>query len=188
MSLLTHIAVDSLILSMYEQSRALGALDWEKPNTAQLFRVNMRLSHNGYRNEVYLKKLEKTGRCVMSIIVTSRHRVYVAHHADYRDAHAVVGSFVNTSNHDSCWKSDGVQTPLTEKYFNLAEEMYASVHDTLRPAPAELTPETYLGDWLGYNLMQFVEIERGPKREDNNNFDTLLSVKPLKFTIALGEK
>ena len=29
----------------------------------------------------------------------------------------------NTSNHDSCWRSDGIQSPITDQYFSMCEEI-----------------------------------------------------------------
>lgn len=53
----------------------------------------------------------------------------------------------NTSNHDSCWRSDGVQSSLTEQYFAVCEEVnkareaqgYESV------APAQMSHFNHLG-------------------------------------------
>lgn len=180
MSILAH----SLIASLYNQSRKMKFLDWENPNLAQLFRVNMRVSHSGYVQDNYYKELDRTENAVMSIVITGRHRVYVARHADYRQAIPEVDLFVNTSNHDSCWRTDGLQ-PISDMYFHLAEKVVAGFTGPLRPAPAYLNTEVYLGDWLGENPIQFVEIRQGPKRQDNINFDTLLSVTPIAVRYAI---
>jgi len=43
----------------------------------------------------------------------------------------------NTSNHDSCWRSDGVDSFLTKVYFKWCEELngelYEDGHKTIRP-------------------------------------------------------
>lgn len=34
-----------------------------------------------------------------------------------------VDAWKNTSNHDSCWRSDGIDSPLTSVYFEMCEEV-----------------------------------------------------------------
>lgn len=36
----------------------------------------------------------------------------------------------NTSNHDSCWRSDGLDTPLSRIYFRMADEINAKLEAT----------------------------------------------------------
>ena len=37
--------------------------------------------------------------------------------------------FKNTSNHDSCWRSDGIQSPLANLYFEMADSVIQRAHD-----------------------------------------------------------
>ncbi len=47
----------------------------------------------------------------------------------------------NTSNHDSCWRSDGLQ-PLSKLYFEMAEEVLAeSIDKRLAPKDVEIVAD-----------------------------------------------
>jgi hypothetical protein len=43
----------------------------------------------------------------------------------------------NTSNHDSCWRSDGLR-PITHTYFNLCERVQAHLPKELKVAPKDV--------------------------------------------------
>jgi len=45
----------------------------------------------------------------------------------------------NTSNHDSCWRSDGVESPLSQIYFDMCDEVNRQLPEEDRVAPKDLS-------------------------------------------------
>lgn len=66
--------------------------------------------------------------------------------------------WINTSNHDSCWRSDGVASPLDKLYFHLCDEVQADVPEEDKVAPANITVKANFGSVAIFNYVrvQFV--------------------------------
>lgn len=60
--------------------------------------------------------------------------------------------FKNTSNHDSCWASDGFR-PLINTYFNQCEEVQSHLPEHLRIAPKDISTLNTI------DKLDFIEIE-----------------------------
>lgn len=52
----------------------------------------------------------------------------------------------NTSNHDTCWESDGINSPLSELYFTMADEINMSLKDSgyEEMAPRDMNQSVYM--------------------------------------------
>lgn len=69
-----------------------------------------------------------------------------------------LSEFINSSNHDSCWR-DGVQTPLTKLYFELCEQVNEQRwKDHLKKvAPVAMNVYTTFS-WLGSPVFECVSV------------------------------
>lgn len=186
MSVLSKMDVETYIVGLYQQMLESGALDWDKPNLALRFNIKIAVSHNGYLKDgnTYVEAYDKREVIYFSIIVTARHRVYVASSTENCRFEFEPKDFVNTSNHDSCWKSDGL-SELTRGYFYMCGEVVKNWPEGTAPAPIELNTRIQVGDWLGHNPIQFVTVTFGPKRKDNDYFNSLEKIDKLNFKITL---
>lgn len=120
------IAPQDLITSAFEQffepEGLLFKAAREEPNLALAFSFTLSMENFGYEkdgntcHDQWRRRYDRK----LHFIVTSRHRVYTATIADDRgsDDHTVwfakpwevpVHLWTNTSNHSSCWRSDGLR-------------------------------------------------------------------------------
>lgn len=73
----------------------------------------------------------------------------------------------NTSNHDSCWRSDGIDSPLSALYFKLAEEVNAQLSEPV--APKDITIEVApVFTRLGTEVVVTLETDR--EKDPNSNY------------------
>jgi len=73
------------------------------------FKIVVRCDNYGYdKNDEYHEDWYMDERRVMHFIVTSNYNVFLAV-TDFSEGHAIPApeKFKNTSNHNSCWRSDG---------------------------------------------------------------------------------
>ena len=92
-----------------------------------------------------------------------------------RYATVPMDAWVNTSNHDSCWRSDGMR-PLSELYFRFANEINDELTEEDRVAPKDMHQSTSLG-FLMSRPFEFVQMrhERLPGSAYRRK---LLSIEP----------
>lgn len=163
--------------------------DWQaRSNLGIRFLVRMDASDYGYINNTQVTK--ERSRCVMmSIIVTTGHRVYLAQGNDLQ-FDPKPEDYKNTCNHDSCWYSDGIERYISQAYFDAAEYVHERINlylgENHKKAPKDMN-QFCTFDKLGDKVFEFVRIKRGPKCKDNDYLDTLTEVTPVKFKITLED-
>jgi hypothetical protein len=86
----------------------------------------------------------------MFVVVCGRRHVWVAQpEKRYLSFKSVpMESWKNTSNHDSCWRTDGIDTPITAMYFTAAEEVNKRLPKEI--APGKMKSDCHFGlsgDW-----------------------------------------
>lgn len=89
----------------------------EKEQPGILFTLDMRVS--SHENGDSFNAAADIG-----VLIVNPHSVFVAERLNrpFCFVDAPLDQWKNTSNHNSCWKSDGL-LPLTETYFRLCEEI-----------------------------------------------------------------
>jgi len=161
------------------------------------FPVEVTCDNYGYENDGHTRRpeLERHYRKFLHYIVLSGRRVYVAVSDAGRLEDVPVGLFENTSNHDSCWRQDGVQRKLFEVYIEAAHHCYNfdELPKHLRKPPIAAIAADVQGRMgrplFADNLIQFVRVERGPYVDENHRYlDTIKSVKKVKFNFTITEE
>lgn len=93
-----------------------------------------------------------------------------------------VDRWENTSNHDSCWRDDGVRTPLFNLYMELCDKVKAGVPDGDKLAPISLSQHCSLG-FCGSGPFEFVTVTtENQDRRDGNSFwseTVLVDISPI---------
>lgn len=74
----------------------------------------------------------------------------------------------NTSNHDSCWRVDGVSTPLFNLYCEMSDQVKAGVPDGDKLAPINIDQHCNLG-FCGSNPWEFVTVTTEQKDRNVGN-------------------
>jgi hypothetical protein len=125
------IAPENLITGAFDQFFEREGLLFdagrEDPNLALAFSLSLSMENFGYEKDgnTHHEEWRRRYDRKLHFIVSSRHRVYVAVIADERSDEGrkvwfakpwevPVHMWTNTSNHDSCWRSDGLRIVHTE--------------------------------------------------------------------------
>jgi hypothetical protein len=117
----------------------------------------------------------------MHYIVTYPHSVYMALGEDENMPPATL--FKNTSNHDSCWRSDGFRD-LFSTFIEMYDACYSNVPKEHRPSPRSCDYRLTLRcGWLSAPVFDFVEVE-SVYCEDGYHKD-LLSIKNIKKSLTI---
>ena len=114
----------------------------------------------------------------LTFIFTGNTSVFVSSEADDQFVYSLKPeNFANTSNHDSCWRSDGLNI-LSKKYFEMAERINKQrVEQCLKEiAPIAMRQHNHFG--FG-NLFELVIINIKLKDTNEYQYD-LISVEEVK--------
>lgn len=192
------ISVRHVISDLWEQilsskpEALLGNLWDNHRDVALYFKLGLSLDSFGYDN-TGTQHLEWKRRYdkVIHIIVTARHRVYVAtvnpssfNGADSEYLKSISPNlFKNISNHDSEWSSaleSSIQEELTAAY----DHCYGMMPRDLRPAPCTTSIFTSFGEGLiNRSVLNFVKIKR--KDLGDHYFDGLQEITQLRIKMSL---
>lgn len=126
-----------------ETSRPDGGFDKTRPGL--LVSLDLRLSHYALSQEEYHRS------AMAYVVLTGNTSVFVATTTDHTRWNELPGNaWANTSNHDSCWRSDGFRF-LSTMYFNMCEEMNLEIraHGSSPLAPNEFHQFCSLGSIAG---------------------------------------
>ena len=165
-------------------------LAYQKSRRGMLFSGSLRLTLP-YDHEFKVGEPEPRVIRHFDIIITEYHNVFVRwYYGEQRHTGVVPNprEFVNTGNHDSCWKQ--MDYTKMHSYFG---DMYSELNgllmdngcDTIAPKQMEL--EVRLGDWLGMHPFQFVEVSMRHPNGDFYFYD-LISIKFKKVTMDFVEE
>jgi len=126
------------------------------------------------------KEWDKRYQRTIHILVTQRHQVFVAVTHPREDVE--ISNWVNSSNHDSCWKSDGLN--IFEKVaWDAYEHCFAFMPDEHRPAPIAAHTFTQFADWhFGRLPFEIVKV-KGKYGGDYRNF--LTEIKKVDYQINI---
>lgn len=126
---------------------------------------------------------DRSGVRMMHVIITSRHRVYIAQNDGSITWVPKAEDYINVSNHNSCW-SDAVDSDFTSAYFECAAFVHAGQPD--KP-PRDMHQHCSFGAIRG-PVFEYVSVEFGPKLKDNNYFDTLTKITPVTFRVEFNQE
>ncbi len=200
--------VTQLICDAYDQVRHSGSVmighrhshyknDFlDNPSLGMLFSVLVAADNGGYVSNDgnrHYPKYQRNVRKYVHIIITSQHRVYVAESdlPGYKDV--PIKAWKNTSNHDSCWRSDGLRA-IQSTYFKVAHLVWGIASGLPKkwqrpPARADVRFEmngmvTYTGGPLC-----FVSVVRRVLDEDEGGadgyHDGLAAIKKVDYKISI---
>ena len=152
------------------------------------FCLELSADNHGYENDgtTYHPEWEAHAHKYYHVIVLSGRRVYilVSENAFLKDLNPK--DFKNTSNHDSCWRSDGFGD-LGKVLNDIFAKAYSHIPREHQPKYttagiyASLTP-------ILMPIFRYVRVKRGPLPQEKSNwgyFDQLLEITPINFKIKL---
>lgn len=189
----TFVRANSIVTNLFETLRNTSILSWEQPNHGLHVVLHAYAAEHGYRyepqtdgtqNEVHHEGWEKSVMEYLHVIVTSRHRLYVARSQEYLPEKVDIRSWKNASNHDSCWSSS---LEYDTWYFWACDFVQENVPEEFKKAPALVQCEARLSGFAGAPGVRFVKIERAPREDNDHYFDKLTKVEELKYDIVVKE-
>lgn len=162
---------------------------WDRPDVAMHFQVRIDVENFGYERDgnTHHKGWKRRYHRVIHVLVTARHRCYVASTQNaFRIEEVPLDAWVNTSNHDSCWHTDGLgvfHKSMTEAW----DHCWSFVPKEHRDTPASMHKFCQFGaGFASPHVLSFVKIEREPLKDAQDHyFDRIKSVKPIKFGLTL---
>jgi hypothetical protein len=184
------IRPESLIQDLWNQvfRSELGSWAWDrKPNLALHFATRFDVSNHGYEKDgrTHHPEWEAKYFRMIHVIVTARHRAYVAVSSSHEDATRLVPTlWRNVSNHDT-WPST-ISSVFHDQMMAAHQHCWAHVPEEHCIAPAHMHIFTIFGGFAFATPLAFVEIERCEKPgERDDYFDAIKSVKPVQFRIRV---
>lgn len=77
----------------------------------------------------------------------------------------------NTSNHDSCWRSDGLRTPLSNIYFDMARQINGTPGLSKSYAPKDMQQVAWFHFSKPWELLDNIQVKRNS--DDRYKFDLI---------------
>jgi hypothetical protein len=189
------IKAESVIRSMWEQffghNGLLKNAYWEHSDLALHFQVEISINNYGYEKDgnTFHQEWERHFFRVVEIIVTSKHQVFVRTHTAPVFTSKDPSPWINTSNHDSCWHSDGLRAIWDTLMYGY-NFCYDHVPEEHRIRPIEMHTFCKINDGLSTTrFLDLVRVKVVRDPDDRRNYLNLLQdVAPVDFSISLKEQ
>jgi hypothetical protein len=176
-----------------ESGRLYADNDFVKDYSVALYLVlTVSAENNGYEidGNTHHPEWQRRFRKEMHFLITGDHRVFLAivDGKTFGLKDIPLESWKNTSNHDSCWRTDGVQSPITKMMFDAWEHCFGHMpkehlHEKLRSSGINME----LGDGGG-EVIRFVRIKHQGVSHEDTYHRKITSVKKLVPVITFKEE
>lgn len=191
-----EINADSFVCGLYDKLRSLLEVHAlvEHTSTGELLHrhdalvvsVSANFAHHGFEQDGNTQHEygERHVRNYCHFLLCGNVHVWVYTGDEPDPMQVPLDQWANTSNHDSCWRTDGVRSQLSELYFKSCYEVQEHLPERLQKAPVNVTHYCTVGRFLGEGPFAFAEIQF--KQDDQNNFEyKLTQVKRSNKTLVL---
>jgi len=170
---------------------------------AIVFFLTLEAENHGYESDgnTHHSDWERRASHGLVIIVTEHHQVFIGQHKDLSkrdrrissmDLEMHFGNFEwkNTSNHDSCWRSDGFSL-IHKIEADLYHKCFDHVPDEHRMPPIYVAQQPHFGDFALGPMYKFalVQTEKDPREDRNDGYWRVpTSIEFLDEVITLNSK
>ena len=179
-------------MKSYEFAKVIQSLfdDWrhQKPDHRRLHndvgmyvRLSMECENYGYEKDGNTRHMDwvRGSVCDLHFVLVKLHSVFLAK-TDGRVSleNVPLNAWENTSNHDSCWRTDGIQSPLTSAMFHLWDKSWERVPREHQQVPKDACVDFALQTGcISGNTFGFVRV--GRQHQDDGYHWKLTEVGPL---------
>lgn len=175
------IKAEDIIIAQYDQFFGHDAVVENAYYTdlALYFEVNINVENFGYERDgnTHHEDWARNFYRDLKIVVTAKHEVFVKMGA---------GDWVNTSNHDSCWRSDGLRI-IWETMHEGWEHCWKHVPEEHRVTPAQMHRHcTINGGCFSKGAVQFMRVKTELKEGDHYR-RVLTEARRVKFSVQIEE-
>lgn len=148
---------------------------------ALYFKVAVDLSNHGYEKDgnTYHKGWERHYRSTVHVMLTQRHNIFVCN--TFGRTPPTLGLWINSSNHDSCWKDDGLRI-FDEVLWEAYEHCYDHMPEEHKPCLNMTSPWIQFENWYcGRSPFEIVKLKGEYNQGDDYRW-SLTEMKQLKHT------
>lgn len=157
------------------------------------FEVRVECHNCGYsEKDEHVDGLERSFYKSLHFIIVNRHNVFLSTHpldGSLQYSPLPLDSWKNTSNHDSCYRSDGIESHITQAYFEAAEFCWGE--KTLKKeglekharAPKNAEVRMKIGASLGDSIFDVVRVKR--ERLPDGYRQKLTSVEKVQVLVKI---
>lgn len=191
-----NVEVDSIICSIFEQF----VDNWGnsnspfKDNQGAVFSVRIDHDNYGYdKHGNHNSDWENHSNIFCHFIILASRCVFYAMEFE-KDGRSVMDwklipldKWKNTSNHSSCWRTDGF-SDMNQDDYQAYERANGNVPEENRPSYNETHKFNLLGHSLGTgDIMKFVEVQHSPSENRNDHRRVINSIRELKVRMIIED-
>lgn len=122
---------------------------------------------------------------VLEIVITARHEVFVRRHSDLVARSKDAGEWLNTSNHDSCWREDGLR-PIWEALVEGHKHCWSHMPAQHSKSMNEMTRDCNVnGGPFSKGAIQFVRVKT--EAGEGGRRRRIVHVKPVGFSVNIED-
>jgi len=169
-----EMKTSNIIMQLVDQflDRRTPALFVDENNgiqrSAMVFQINAEISK-------YTEELDAHSYRNIFLLFCGNTSVWIASQDPREDEnrwHSVqcvpLDAWENTSNHDSCWRSDGLDSPLSCIYFDMCDEANEQLPEKDQCAPINMSQHNRFGTFGLGNVFEHVNVTHvGADRNDS---------------------
>lgn len=151
---------------------------------AMQFAISFHIDNYGYEREgnTHHPEWEHQFHRIIHVLVTRRCNVFVAT-TDHLNAE--VREWCNTSNHDSCWSTDGLQI-FNEIFYEGYNHCFGFIPKEHRKIPIEVEPFVQFRDWhFGKPPFKIVKVTGEYTKDHRWN---VTEIKPVEFKLNVVDE
>jgi hypothetical protein len=189
---LAIISAEKLIYTAWHQVFDRDGLLGLRDDLALQFDVRISIANNGYEldGNTHHSDWEREFFRLLTVVVTGRHQVFVRSRtvltgSDGQDQPPLDTSWENTSNHDSCWYTDGLR-PIWDSMSEGWKHCWDHVPRPHQRSMGSMHHYCTINDRRDSGLIQLVRVEVETDPDCPSNYRKLLkSVAPVQFRIQV---
>lgn len=185
-----EVSGTSIVTSLYDKLRGLLSCECYEYGrhraTALVVSFDVSFSHHGFGPDGNTPHEygERHLRKYVHFVLTGNVHVWCYTGPEWDIDRISPDEWHNTSNHDSCWRSDGINTPLSQLYFESCDYVQQHLPERLQKCPHDVSKYIAAGRFLGEDLFDFVQIEFQKSETDDYGYD-ITAMKPLDTKLSL---
>lgn len=117
-------------------------------------------------------------RRYLTFIILSSRKVFVSVTDKYGFGIPAPETFENTSNHDTCWRSDGMR-PVFKAYMEVYDDCWKHIDAKFAPAPIAAN------HYARFNDIKFVKVAHEALEQGNDYHRKLTKIEEVKYNLTL---
>lgn len=185
------LTAESLIVSQWDQFFGHQGLipDAYRSGLALQFNIEITAANHGFEagGKRHHEDWERDFYAMLELVVTARHEVFVREHAvPIGRAKTPATAWINTSNHDSCWRTDGLR-PIWEVLCKAHKACWEHVPAQHRASMREMNLHCRLNDEIGGGGAIRLARVRTERVEGDHYRRALVEVQPVSFAVEIKE-